>query len=71
MNLGKDNFKNKLKMWKAVYRIMKELRNTSGFAWNEATQCMDAEDSVWDELLKVMSSSNYFPIIIWNKYLTI
>ena len=33
---------------------MKELRNMSGFAWNEMTQCVDAEDSVWDELLKLM-----------------
>ena len=32
LNLGRDNFKNKLKMWKSVYRVMKELRNTSGFA---------------------------------------
>ena len=54
MNLGKDNFKNKLKTWKQGFRIMKELRNMSGFAWNETTQCVDAEDSVWDELLKVM-----------------
>lgn len=60
LNLGKENFKNKLKTWKAGYRVMKELRNTSGFAWNETTQCMDAEESVWDELLKVIYCSRYF-----------
>ena len=60
MNLGKDNFKNKLKTWKKGFRIMKELRNMSGFAWNETTQCVDAEDSVWDELLKVMLFIQYF-----------
>lgn len=32
---------------------MKDFRNTSGFSSNEATQTMDAEDSVWDDLLKV------------------
>ena len=53
MTLTKDNFKNKLKTWKQGYRIMKELKNTSGFAWNESTQSMDADDTVWDELLKV------------------
>lgn len=52
-NLSKDNLKNKLKTWKAGFRIMKDLRNTSGFAWNEATQSVDAEDSVWNDLLKV------------------
>ena len=54
-----------------MYRIMKELRNTSGFAWNETTQCMDAEDSVWDDLLKVMFSSKCFSILISNIYLII
>ena len=42
-----------MKTWKAGFRIMKDLRNTSGFAWNEATQSVDAEDSVWNDLLKV------------------
>ena len=54
LNLTRDNFKNKLKTWKQSYRMMKELRNMSGFAWNESTQCVDADDSVWEELLKVM-----------------
>ena len=71
LNLGRDNFKNKLKTWKSVYRIMKELQNTSVFAWNETTQCMDAEDSVWDDLLKVMFSSKCFSILISNIYLII
>ena len=53
MNLTRDNFKNKMKTWKIGYRIMKELKNTSGFAWNKLTQSMDAKDSVWEELLKV------------------
>lgn len=52
-NLTKENLKNKLKTWKAGFRLMKDLRNTSGFAWNEGTQYVDAEDSVWNELLKV------------------
>ena len=25
LNLGRDNFKNKLKTWKSMYRVMKEL----------------------------------------------
>ena len=54
LHLSKDNFKNKLKTWKLAYRVMKELKNSSGFAWNEATQCMDADESVWDELLKII-----------------
>ena len=31
----------------------------SGFAWNESTQCVDTDDSVWEELLKVMFSKLY------------
>lgn len=46
MNLVRDNFKNKLKAWKQAYRMMKDLRNMSGFAWNESTQCMDTDDTV-------------------------
>lgn len=53
LNLSQDNFKNKLKTWKVGYKVMKDLKNTSGLAWNEETQTVDAEDSVWDELLKV------------------
>ena len=60
-----------MKTWKSVYRVMKELRNTSVFAWNETTQCMDAEDSVWDELLKITSSSKLCPVLISKKYLII
>ena len=45
-NLSKDNLKNKLKMWKVGFRIMKDLRNTSRFAWNETTQSVDAKDNV-------------------------
>jgi hypothetical protein len=54
MNLGKENFKNKLKTWKQGYRMKKELINMSGFAWNESTQCVDVDDTIWDELLKVV-----------------
>ena len=63
MSLSKDNFKNKLKTWKQGYKIMKELKNTSGFAWNESTQSMDADETVWDELLKVTCPFEYFNVI--------
>ena len=53
LNLSRDHFKNKLKTWKVGYKVMKDLKNTSGLAWNEETQTVDAEDSVWDDLLKV------------------
>ena len=53
LNLSRDHFKNKLKTWKVGYRVMKDLKNTSGLAWNEETQTVDVEDFMWDELLKV------------------
>ena len=53
MNLMRDSFKNKMKTWKIGYKIMKELKSTSGFVRNESTQSMDVEDSAWEELLKV------------------
>ena len=46
MNLVRGNFKNKLKTWKQAYRMMKDLINMSGFAWNETTQCVDVDDVV-------------------------
>lgn len=52
LNLSKDNFKNKLKTWKQGYKIMEELKNTSGFEWNETTQSMNADEKVWNEFLK-------------------
>ena len=58
-NLTRDNLKNKLKTWKMGFRMMKDLRNMSGFSWNEATQSVDAEDSVWNELLKVNFSLKF------------
>ena len=56
MNLVRNNFKNVLKIWKQGYQMMKELRNINSFAWNDSTQCMDANDSVWDEFLKLIYS---------------
>ena len=58
-NLIRDNLKNKIKTWKMGFRMMKDLRNMSGFSWNEATQSVDAEDSVWNELLKVNCSLTF------------
>lgn len=43
LNLSKENLKNKLKGWKQGFRVMRELKNMSGFAWNEATQCVDVD----------------------------
>ena len=37
LNLSQNHFKNKLKTWKVGYKVMKDLKNTSGLAWNEET----------------------------------
>ncbi|KAL4188993.1 hypothetical protein AMTRI_Chr08g163230 [Amborella trichopoda] len=35
MNLIRDTFKNKLRMWLNKYKIVKQMKNQSNFGWNE------------------------------------
>lgn len=49
----KDHIKNRLKTWKKQYDILKELLSQSGFEWDEERKMAIANDSVWNEYIKV------------------
>lgn len=66
MNLSKDQFKNKLKTWKQGFKLVRDLKSKSGFGWNEATQTVEAADSVWDKLFEVNLSFHDFYIRFLN-----
>lgn len=55
MNLTKDNLKNRLKTLKAYFSQLHDMfkgTSLSGFAWNSNTQLIEAEDDVWENLIK-------------------
>ncbi|KDQ18865.1 hypothetical protein BOTBODRAFT_82563, partial [Botryobasidium botryosum FD-172 SS1] len=37
---------------KGLYKIVKGLRDVSGFGWDDATQMVQAADEVWDRYLE-------------------
>jgi hypothetical protein len=49
----KDHIKNRLKTWKKQYDILKEVLRQSGFEWDESRKMVIADDSVWNEYIKV------------------
>lgn len=51
--MSKDHIKNRLKTWKKQYDILKELLGKSGFEWDENRKMVIADDSVWNEYIKV------------------
>jgi hypothetical protein len=49
----KDHIKNRLKTWKKQYDILKEVLRQSGFEWDENRKMVIADDSVWNDYIKV------------------
>lgn len=48
-----DKIKNKLKRARPNLRVCKELLNTAGFSWNSEKKCIEVDDAVWREYIKV------------------
>ncbi|KAH7839473.1 hypothetical protein Vadar_004600 [Vaccinium darrowii] len=43
----------KIKVWKKNYYSVKDMRNTSGFGWNDSTKMVEVEsDTVWEDYCK-------------------
>ena len=53
LDLMKIHVKNRLKTWKKQYDILKELLGQSGFEWDEKRKMVFADESVWNEYIKV------------------
>lgn len=52
-NLSKEHIRNRLRTWKKQYGILKELLSNPGFKWDEMRKMIVANDSVWDDYVKV------------------
>ena len=52
--ITKNNVKNRQKCLKDRWREVHDLfSGLSGFGWNQATKCFEAEDEVWENLIQV------------------
>ena len=53
--LTKEHIKNRLKTWRKQFGVLKELLAHSGFMWNETKKMVVADNSVWNDYIKVIS----------------
>ncbi|KAE9598383.1 putative pyridoxal phosphate-dependent transferase, subdomain 2, Myb/SANT-like protein [Lupinus albus] len=53
LHLMKEHIKNRLKTWKKQYDILKELLKHSSFEWDKKRKMVMADDSVWNEYIKI------------------
>ncbi|KAM7475755.1 hypothetical protein LguiB_022998 [Lonicera macranthoides] len=55
---GHPHISSKLKVWKKNYHTVKEMRNTSGFGWNDEAKMIEVEsDTVWEDYCKGESNA--------------
>lgn len=54
MYLSKGHIKNRLKTWRKQFAVLKELLAHRGFAWNKTQKMVVADDSVWNDYIKVI-----------------
>lgn len=52
-DLTKEYIRNRLRTLKKQYRILKELLSHDGFSWDETRKIIVANNSVWDDYIKV------------------
>lgn len=52
-DLTKDHIRNRLRTWKKHYGVLKELLSHPGFRWDEKWKMIIANDSVWNDFIKV------------------
>lgn len=64
LDLTKDHVRNRLKTWKKQYDILQELLDQRDFEWDERRKMVIANDSAWNEYVKVPNMLDKFVIII-------
>ena len=48
------HIESKLKKWKQNFSIVYDMKNTSGFAWNDAKKCIEVDSNdAWDMYVQV------------------
>ena len=52
-NYDMDILKNRYKTLRRQYNVIKNLLELDGFAWDDARQMVTADDSVWQDYIKV------------------
>lgn len=63
-NITKNHVKNRLKTLKAHFGEAHDMfRSLSGFSWNPNTRKFQAEDEVWDDLIRVIITFTFYLII--------
>lgn len=54
LHLTKGHIKNRLKTWRKQFGVLKELLAHTGFVWNKTQKMVVANDSVWNDYIKVI-----------------
>jgi hypothetical protein len=54
MHVTKGHIKNRLKTWRKQFGVLKELLAHRGFVWNKTQKMVVANDSVWNDYIRVM-----------------
>lgn len=54
MHMTKGHIKNRLKTWRKQFGVLKELISHRGFVWNKTQKMVVANDSVWNDYIKVI-----------------
>ncbi|XP_068494616.1 uncharacterized protein [Phaseolus vulgaris] len=60
MYVTKGHIKNRLKTWRKQFGILKELLAQRGFMWNETKKMVVADNSVWNDYIKVHPDARIF-----------
>ncbi|KAL4201916.1 hypothetical protein AMTRI_Chr02g218310 [Amborella trichopoda] len=60
MNLRRDGFKNKFTTWSKNYKTVKQMKNQSGFGWNEESHMVIIDESLWDDNVMFNPLTNNF-----------
>lgn len=60
LDLTKDHIKSRLKTWKKQYGVLKDLLTQRGFKWEKAQKMVVADDSAWNNYIKVCNAIEFY-----------
>ncbi|XVF04897.1 hypothetical protein REPUB_Repub05bG0124600 [Reevesia pubescens] len=60
LDLTKEHLRNRLKIWKKQFGILKELLSQKGFQWDEKRRMVVADASVWNDYIKAHPDARQF-----------